>query len=188
MFTFPCLMSRTEPRLRPGRPSRLAALLGVVALAGCALMPAQTPSRHGHTSAISAPALTLLGRAAKLAKADSGQREAAVRAARQRRQNTPGPVSDAYLAIALGSPHQHLYNPQEAARYAQLALNAKSAPWDPDARQYLRDLVRLYGALDDEFATRQRIADLQRQLAQAQHKLKALTNVETHLDSTSSKP
>ncbi|MGN8159148.1 hypothetical protein ACS8Y6_03145 [Salinisphaera sp. RV14] len=183
------------PEQRPP-PRGLAvalALAAALAVSGCAhdkgnpLATAQTPPE------MSAPALTLLGYARRLADTTPAGREAAVRAARRQVRTSPSAISYAYLALALGSPHQRLYTPDEAARYARLALNTKPAPWDPDARQYLSDYARLYGELtqangDEPSDAAQKIADLKARLAKAQNKLKALSNIEDRLDTVEKHP
>ncbi|KEZ78541.1 hypothetical protein [Salinisphaera hydrothermalis] len=181
------------PEKRSGHA--LLAALGLalsLATTGCAHEEARPPHASQQTSTeLSAPALTLLGYARRLARTTPAGREAAVRAARRQVRTAPGAVSYAYLALALGSPHQRLYTPDEAARYARLALDTKPAPWDPDARQYLSDYARLYGELtqDDETdeADRQ-IADLKSRLSNAQNKLKALSHIEDRLDTVENRP
>lgn len=179
------------------RPDRRAyARLGLViavslGLAGCMHEIPPPPPTPQAPPALSAPALTLLGYAWRLAQTSPEGREAAVRAARKQMQASPGAITYAYLALALGSPHQRLYTPDGAARYARLALKARPAPWDPDARQYLSDYARLYGELaraKQPSDAEQRIADLKRRLAKAQNKLKALSNIEEQLDNVEGRP
>ncbi|WP_424821435.1 hypothetical protein [Salinisphaera sp.] len=186
----------------PERDSRrilivTAALVAPMAVTGCAHdtinppVPAQAPTE------LSAPALSLLGYARRLADTSPAGREAAVRAARRQVQATPSAITYAYLALALGSPQQRLYTPDEAARYAKLALKTKPSPWDPDARQYLGDYARLYGELthatESTDATHsshadREIADLKDQLSKARNKLKALSNIEDRLDTVEKRP
>lgn len=115
-----------------------------------------------------------------------------MRAARRRAHESPDARNYAHLAIALGSPHQRLYTPDEASRYARLALMAQPSPWDPDAQQYLADYARLYGQLaaskQPSGGSEQHIADLKRQLSRARQKLKALSNIEDHLDNVENTP
>lgn len=168
------------------------------ALGGCAHGPRPQPTLHSPPE-LSAPALSLLGYAYRLHSTSADGREAAVRTARQQVRSDPGALSYAYLAIALGTPHQHLYTPDEAARYARLALSSDDAPWDPDARQYLRDCLRLYRALSvssrhttvavkNSRADAEHIAKLHTQLDQARAKLRALSHIEDRLDSAESQP
>lgn len=162
-----------------------------LAMTGCAHDNVKPPSPPQTPPELAAPALTLLGYAHRLARTTPAGREAAVRAARRQVQKSPSAITYAYLALALGSPHQRLYTPDEAARYAKLALETKPAPWDPDARQYLSDYARLYSELtqtsDSDDADRQ-IADLKAQLSKAQNKLKALSHIEDRLDTVENRP
>lgn len=178
-------------RPRPTAWRRLASLGCMIMALGACAHPTSPPTVET-PSELSAPALTLLGYAYRLTRTSPAGREAAVRTARQQARSEPGAITYAYLAIALGSPHQHLYTPDEAARYARRALAAKPSPWDPDARQYLSDYARLYGALTrargPSDADRRRIADLEKHLARAQAKLKALSNIEDHLDNAEDRP
>lgn len=165
--------------------------LGIVlslVTAGCAHEDIAPPNPKHTPQELSAPALTLLGYAHRLAQTSPAGREAAVRAARQQVKSAPSAITYAYLALALGSPHQRLYTPDEAARYARLALETKPAPWDPDARQYLSDYARLYGELTKTDNADQQIADLKARLSKAQHKLKALSHIEDRLDTVENRP
>lgn len=171
-----------------------AALFSVMALTGCAHDTIKPPAPAQAPAELSAPALSLLGYAHRLADTSPAGREAAVRAARRQVQTAPSAITYAYLALALGSPQQRLYTPDEAARYAKLALETQPSPWDPDARQYLSDFARLYGELtratdatDATDADRQ-IADLKDRLSKAQNKLKALSNIEDRLDTVEKRP
>lgn len=180
------------PEARRSRaPGAALGLAIVLAVAGCAHDNIKPSSRPQAPPELSAPALTLLGYAHRLAQTSPAGREAAVRAARRQVETAPGAITYAYLALALGAPHQRLYTPDEAARYAKLALKTKPAPWDPDARQYLSDYARLYGELthatEPSDADRQ-IADLKQRLSKAQNKLKALSNIEDRLDTVESRP
>ncbi|WP_423821441.1 hypothetical protein V5738_13990 [Salinisphaera sp. SPP-AMP-43] len=179
---------------RPDRSIRIIGLLSLLfsslTLSGCSHDPAQQPIQPRPPKQISSPALALLSYAHRLAETTPSGREEAVRAARHQVRDKPDATSYAYLALALGTPHQHLYTPDEAARYAQLALDAENAPWDTVARQYLSDYARLYSELtelqddDDE----QRINDLKQRLEKAQRKLKALSNLENRLDNVENSP
>lgn len=178
---------------RPDRRacSRLGiAIVIALGMAGCAhdTTPAPIPQAP---SELSAPALTLLGYAWRLSRTSPEGREAAVHTARRQVRSSPGAITYAYLALALGSPHQRLYTPDGAARYARLALEARPSPWDPDARQYLGDYARLYGALTrakQPSDADRRIADLKHRLSKAQEKLKALSNIEEQLDNVENHP
>lgn len=174
---------------------RLSATLGLattLAVAGCAHHNLQSSINPHAPPQISAPALTLLGYARRLAHMSPAGREAAVHSARQQVHTAPSAITYAYLALALGSPHQRLYTPDEAARYAKLALETKPSPWDPDARQYLSDYARLYGELtraaESSSDDQQRIADLKAQLSKAQAKLKALSHIEDRLNQLENRP
>ncbi|MES1926075.1 hypothetical protein T31B1_12174 [Salinisphaera sp. T31B1] len=126
--------------------------LGLCLLAGCVHeTPRQTPSRQSGVAAQiiapSDPAVALLNFAHELHAATPQQRADAVVAARKAAQDTPGAYSYANLALAYGTPGQRRYTPDEAARYAQRALEADDARWSPAARQYLTDYARLYTQL-----------------------------------------
>ncbi|HET7312879.1 hypothetical protein [Salinisphaera sp.] len=207
-------MHKSDRRARAGLAIALAIAAALaVGIAGCAHEKTAPPTPP-MPAELSAPALTLLGYARRLARTTPEGREAAVRAARKQVRKTPGAISYAYLALALGSPHQRLYTPDGAARYAKLALETEPAPWDPDARQYLGDYARLYGELtqtreaaenedshterhiaelkkrlsSEDSYTERRIAELEKRLFMARKKLNALSNIEDRLDNVEDHP
>jgi hypothetical protein len=90
------------------------------------------------------PVLDLLEYAAHLESATPEERADAVAHARRHASEAPGALNYAQLAVAFGTPGQRRYTPDEAARYAELALGADDAQWSPAAAQYLRDMARLY--------------------------------------------
>lgn len=146
------------------------------------------------------PAIELLNFAHRLSQATPQQRAEAVVATRQAVRDKPNARSYANLAIAYGAPSQRRFTPDEAARYAQRAIQAKDADWSPAARQYLSDYVRLRaptkrnhgpsdaagpsGAADgrDQSADRDaEIRRLQTELDDAHRKLHELANIENRL-------
>lgn len=175
----------------------LLAVVLVCALAGCAQSPSDAASsilKTQPTVEPRAPALSLLDYAHHLATISPAARVAAVKTARADVDKTPSAAAYARLAIALGTPSQKLYTPDEAARYARLALNTQPSPWDTDAHQYLADYARLYTRLtadsdrpDTDTKSQSAAAEvrrLQTELDEAHKKLRALAHIEEHLDST----
>lgn len=131
-----------------------AAVLGVAGamlISGCVNTPKPAPQDDRIQTSPAAtisydrdPVLDLLDYARQLREAKPGAREKAVGTARARANAAPSAISYARLALAFGTPDQRRYTPDEAARYAQRALNADDAQWSPAAKQYLGDLARLY--------------------------------------------
>lgn len=186
----------------------LTGLLLVLICAGCTQLGFPRSTLRGPvtvTASCNTPPDTVVGLLAyahALAADTPAQREAAVHRARQQVHDTADARHYARLAIALGTPAQKLYTPDEAARYARLAAEDKDAHWSTAARQYLEDYARLYTELtansttdsgNDNTATsgssdtdaQQQIAQLRAQLADAQHKLRELANIEDRLNSGS---
>lgn len=153
--------------------------------AGCA----HTPVQITRTAVLApageppSPASALLGYASRLGETTPAGRENAVRQARRQADREPCADTYAHLALALAAPHQRLYTPDEAARYARRALAARPTPWDRDARQYLTDVARL---LEDADTRSQQDADtiavLRLQLAAARNKLNAMSDIESQID------
>lgn len=203
IFRFPMRSERLHrhlPRSCRPRSGTTCLLLGFVllgALAGCAhpRTEPETPIVRTQPSAQPHdPALALLDYAHHLATISPAAREKTVKAARAHAHANPNAVAYARLAIALGTPGQKLYTPDEAARYARQALKMQPAPWNIDARQYLSDYARLYTNLTadtgqhsaDNTATpaAAQIRRLRAELDEAHQKLRALAHIEEHLDST----
>jgi len=183
-----------------------------VLLAGCAHhrppVVASVPVKPAPVHSIQNPALALLDYAHQLTAFSPQAREAAVNAARNDIRSQPNATDYARLALALGTPGQRLYTPDEAARYAGLALKTTPSPWNTAARQYLTDYARLYTQLtrsrasnsvgatsavpkagDDAHASAGSSAEVQRlqtELAEARRKLAALAHIEDRLDSADS--
>lgn len=168
-------------------------LLGT--LVGCARPPSDTASsilKKQPTVEPRDPALALLDYAHRLATISPAARVTAVKTARADVHETPSAAAYARLAIALGTPGQKLYTPDEAARHARLALNAKPSPWNTGARQYLADYARLYTRLTADSdqhntdtsrqASAAQVRRLQTELDEAHKKLRALAHIEEHLD------
>lgn len=178
---------------RPRRPAIRYVLALVVVLAS--LSACVHPSKHTDSNPSSDEtgvadsrdsALALLDYAHHLAVISPDGREAVVHAARDQVSEQPTALHYAHLALALGTPGQRLYTPDEAARYARLALQAKPAPWSTAARQYLEDYARLYTELtgdNDSGGSPARVAQLKKELAEAHKKLRALAHIEERLDS-----
>lgn len=180
-------------------PRHLCIITLMLALAGTACVQHRPPSTA--PAPASDPVVSLLEYADTLANSSPDQREQAVAAARQTVAGAPGARHYARLALAYGTPSQRRYTPDEAARYARLALNADDADWSPAARRYLQQYARLYTALTQSSSTptesrstasdastgtyddnaEQRIADLKSQLAEAHRKLRELADIEDNL-------
>ena len=182
------------PNKRAHERGLLLALTVMLAISGCTSFKAPLmPGSNTHTVPPFAPTcgkqadavIGLLRYAQTLANEAPDQRESSVGEARQQVDADPSALHHARLAIALGTPAQHLYTPDEAARYAELALDDENASWSPATRQYLSDYARVYRALvtDDTDGKQQRIVQLQAQLSDARRKLHALAAIEKSLDS-----
>ena len=210
--------------MRFDHPTRLSlalavALAGTIA-AGCANTPrhakaAQVDRIESSPAASITPArdpvLDLLEYAARLDDATPEARAEAVGQARAQASASPGAFSYARLALAFGTPGQRRYTPDEAARYAQRALDADDAQWSPAARQYLSEFARLYTELtrhpdtpatpqiarrDTPSATQrparpaggetERVRALERELDEAHRKLRELADIEDRLSESGS--
>lgn len=193
MYGYPNNMRLSESwphRRHTARSGRAMAALGLILsglLAGCAHAP------HRPTSPAPVPvdagdsqALNLLTYARRLAETTPAGRRQAVIAARRQMHRTPGAVTYAYLALALARPHQRLYTPDEAARYARLALAADDAHWSATARLYLSDTARLLEQATTPAGKSEsvHVAALEKALAAARAKLAALSNIEDQLDTS----
>ncbi|MDA3919198.1 MAG: hypothetical protein PF501_00740 [Salinisphaera sp.] len=182
-------------------------VFAVLAATGCTTIdraPAQATATSCRTHPVRDPAVALLDYAHHLAAITPDGREAAVNTARDDIRKIPNATEYARLAIALGTPGQRLYTPDEAARYAQLALDAQPSPWTPAARQYLTDYARLYTQLtnnqtkastaagsspdngDGAANDKAEIDQLRSELDDAHRKLRALAHIEERLDSADS--
>ncbi|RJS92258.1 hypothetical protein [Salinisphaera sp. Q1T1-3] len=182
-------MSRTDSVSITVIGNTALALVIVAGLGGCAhLAPAPQPPVQTAT-ARPAPTLDLLRYARRLSDTTPAGRETAVDDARQQVRKAPGATTYAHLALALAAPHQRLYTPDEAARYARLALNAAPNPWDDNARQYLGDMARwLTLATQHTDADADRIRTLESQLGEARTKLEALSDIEQRIDDNGDSP
>lgn len=206
--------TRTHGQKKVG--SVLTMALVATAMTACVHQPSprpgSTPRTATHTSRPEPaptrdPAMRLLDYAHRLHAATPEQRADAVEKARQDASDAPAAETYARLALAYGTPSQRRYTPDEAARYAQRALDADDAHWSPAARQYLSDYARLYGEIttppggaapgrssntdgdaaskqvdaDPDAAEQARIERLQTELYEAQRKLRELANIEDRL-------
>ncbi|GAB3679872.1 hypothetical protein [Salinisphaera aquimarina] len=134
------------------------AVLLVATIGGCAHAPPEAPADIAQRPVATPgkrpdPALALLDYARRLQNATPEQREQHVVTARRAVSEYAGANSFARLALAYGTPNQRRYTPDEAARYAQRALDAEDNHWSPAARQYLSDCARLYQAVADNNQT-----------------------------------
>jgi len=200
--------------MRFDRPLRQTLCIVALALTGTACMQNQPPVSSPVAVPPSSrapqadPVVQLLQYADTLANSEPEQREQAVADAQRAAARAPGARHYARLAMAYGMPAQRRYTPDEAARYAQLALEADDANWSPAARQYLHQYARLYTTLtrpaptaskttaahkhhthagsdgNDNDNDKQRIAELQAQLAEAHRKLREMADIEDHLSTT----
>lgn len=194
-------------------------LAGALGNSGCVNTPKPTPPGDRFQTAPAAtisydrdPVLDLLDYARCLHEATPASRAEAVGNARERANAAPGAIRYARLALAFGTAGQRRYTPDEAARYAQRALDADDAHWSPGASQYLADLARLYAKAarppeqtsvpgapiaSDEPAPAQtaagaagaardneRVRALEQQLDEARRKLRELANIEDRLSET----
>lgn len=176
----------------------VAAALLAATLAGCVHVPRHDPGRNAATpvAAHIDPVVELLEYAHTLEAGTPEQRAQAVIAARESAIRSPGAWHYARLAVAYGMPEQRRYTPDEAARYAQRALDADNARWSDAARQYLRDYARMYGAMtrpvsaDDSAAETgnqrrsSRVVALQAELDEARRKLRELADIEDRLSTS----
>lgn len=155
------------------------------------------------------PVLDLLEYARHLREATPEARARAVVDARNRVHNTPGAIGYARLALAYGTPGQRRYTPDEAARYAKRALDVDDTPWSPAAGQYLSDIARLYTEsarqaqpaptgtanrgqpsadptpqrrANNQSIVNTRVRALEKQLDEANRKLRELADIEEHLN------
>lgn len=167
--------------------SSLPLFAALVLCAGCAHLPHLGGTEQHSTVEPQPPVQVLLDYARHLAEGTPENRDTAVRVARQLAKKQPSAINYAFLALALGSPGQHHYTAEGAARYAKKALEKQPSPWDPEAKQYLTGMARLYGKLahiksSQSEANNARIADLKSQLDDARHKIKELSTIEKQLD------
>ena len=198
-----------------------AVLAAAAVISGCVNSPERPAYEDNIQSSPAAtitherdPILDLLDYAGQLHEARPEAREEAVANARTRASSTPSAMSYARLAVAFGTPGQRRYTPDEAARYAQRALDADDAQWSPAARQYLADYARLYATITSQVqpaattaptvarrdppvppATptvknntqeQQRVRALEKQLDEAHRKLRELADIEDRLSETGS--
>lgn len=186
------------------RRLRQGAVISALALMGCAhpgqpTAPPTAVTTTEHRSAVRDPVLSLLDYAHHLSAISPDAREDVVKTTRDHVRKTPNATDYARLAIALGTPGQRLYTPDEAARYAQLSLKTRPSPWSPAARQYLSDYARLYTQLtkdqsaesddsdsDEQARENRRIEHLRSELEEAHRKLRELAHIEERLDSADS--
>lgn len=202
IFPFPMRSDRLDRLCLTAGLSRgpavglLVAVVLLGTLVGCARPPSDTASsilKKQPTVEPRDPALALLDYAHRLATISPAARVTAVKTARADVHDRTSAAAYARLAIALGTPGQKLYTPDEAARYARLALEAEPSPWNTRAHQYLGDYARLYTRLTDDSdqhsadtnsqSTAAQVRRLQTELDEAHKKLRALAHIEERLDS-----
>ena len=183
MFIFPA-------RHKTPRSVALAGLIGVL-VAGCASDPGPKRPTAAPSDRVS-PVVGLLEYADTLATSDAATRETAVRQMQRAVRAHADARNYARLSIALGMPHQRRYTPDEAARYAQKAIEAPNANWDRISERFLAlqaeqlsDISRGLRPTPDNdttSASEARVAHLTQQLAEARAKIAALSNIERQLD------
>ena len=198
------------------------ALIAVAMLSGCVNSSPRPTYEDNIQSSPAAtitherdPVLDLLDYAGQLHDASPEARAQAVADARASASDTPGGMSFARLAVAFGTPGQTRYTPDEAARYAQRALEADDIEWSPAGRQYLADYARLYATITRQpqpvapaaptvarrdtppapptsetaqasSPDKQRVRTLEKQLDEAHRKLRELADIEDRLSETGS--
>ena len=187
-----------KPQQAPDRfkTFRNVFFIGLLALAvaGCASDPEH--KRPTATRNTVSPVVGLLEYADTLATSDAATRETAVRQMRRAVSIRPDARNYARLSLALGTPHQRLYTPDEAARYARKAMAARDARWDRISRRFLalqaHQLTEIsrrprsepaVAKTHDGATSDARVARLTQQLAEARAKIAALSNLERQLDS-----
>lgn len=157
----------------------IMAIVTTSLLAGCTLLQPRTD-----TTAVR-PADQLLFYSRALLMAAPQGRLAMLETARDAYAHQPTAITTAHLALAYGQPGYDGYAPDKAADYAQQALAAGADYWGAAANAFLRHFAALTSANSKartaSDATQQDMAKLRRALAQAKHKLEALTQIETEL-------
>lgn len=169
-------------------------VLCLALLSGCATCWPGADTAGGPT-----PAYKLLFYSRALIQATPTQRLAMLENARERYAKQPSAITAARLGLAYGQPGYKGYAPENGWRYSQKALAMDAAYWDPAATAFLRQIIalsvdnaevrkQLAQAQEQTKTSTQQLADtrqrnhrLGRQLAQARHKLRALTRIETEL-------
>ena len=181
-------------RIRQIALVNLVAFIAALTAVGCAHRPSTGSSAPDRVASPRvSPVVGLLEYSDMLDRADPEVRQKAVRQMRRAARAQPTAVNYARLSIALGTPHQRLYTPGEAARYARKALATTPNDWDRISRRFLTDQARhldRIGSLTTNHdstspappSDRARIAELEQELAAARAKISALSNIESQIE------
>ncbi|MBH03189.1 MAG: hypothetical protein CMP08_03555 [Xanthomonadales bacterium] len=181
-------------RIRQTALVNLVTVITALMAAGCVHRPSTgSPAIDRPARSCVSPVAGLLEYSDMLNRSSQDVRQRAVRQMRRAARAHPTAATYARLSIALGTPRQRLYTPDEAARYARKALAATPNDWDRISRRFLIDqahhMDRIAGrttgrgnASPTSSNARARVAELERALAAARAKISALSDIESQIE------
>ena len=181
-------------RIRQTALVNLVTVITALMAAGCVHRPSTgSPAIDRPARSCVSPVAGLLEYSDMLNRSSQDVRQRAVRQMRRAARAHPTAATYARLSIALGTPRQRLYTPDEAARYARKALATTPNDWDRISRRFLIDQARHMDRISSKAARhdnvspapardRARIAELEQELAAARAKISALSNIESQIE------